>query len=397
MVCAAALCDDDLHVRSVPLWQQGDRRHRRRLRRQRSGRPAMGDRRARIRAVLHRDRQACRGGAVAASGWCSRARRADGNWPRRERNWNGPRRAGRPATSWAPNAWCTEAYPVIRRYARANDVSRCWLYFGSDQDGRGRAAGRRRVLGTRRAALARARAAAAHPPYSAAAQLDRDLPGSISTTRSTWSSRRGSAWIPRRAAAGWRMRGSTTTSATCGAQMRLADLGFDGAGDPDEDWRGRSAVPDVAGRHALRTRNREAPHCTGEARQGRRAEGARRPGRRLGALLDRRRRGQVAMGDLRVGPTARRRLRRRVGVGERRAGRRADRISQRPRNVQCGTPADADGLEWSRVATAAAPIGRLGRVGAGRRRDRPSATGPVTDATGSAAAAADGSDRWAAA
>ncbi len=67
ILCATALCDDDLYVRSVPLWEQRDRRDRRSVRRQRVRRLPARPRRHRVWPVLRRDRAAGRSGAVASA------------------------------------------------------------------------------------------------------------------------------------------------------------------------------------------------------------------------------------------------------------------------------------------------------------------------------------------
>ena len=129
ILCAIALCDDDLHVRSVPLWEQvidaidG---------------PADGSEfddfllvlgAHRLWPVLRRDRPAGRSRAVASA--CRS--------PRRARGWKlatARTQLERATASWAggdraeSQRLVHEAYPAIAEGYRAHDVSRCWLYFG---------------------------------------------------------------------------------------------------------------------------------------------------------------------------------------------------------------------------------------------------------------------------
>ena len=139
----------------------------------------------RLRPVLRRDRPAGRGRTLAAPRRSPRpgARLGTGYAP--EHNWSGRRRLVGRRPRRRPSSWCREAYPVIARYARAHDVSRCWLYLRSDPDGERCAGSRRPVLGARRTALARTGQATAHPSYPVAAQLDRTSFGAGSPRRSS--------------------------------------------------------------------------------------------------------------------------------------------------------------------------------------------------------------------
>lgn len=129
ILCAVALCDDDLHVQSLPLWQEvldvisgpGD------------GTP-------------YSDALLVLGGTGYGRFCVETGRLTEAEpWLRRA-----GARAG--ASSWrlatartqlerATAAWAAgnrplaqdlvhEAYPAIAEHARAHDVSRCWLYFG---------------------------------------------------------------------------------------------------------------------------------------------------------------------------------------------------------------------------------------------------------------------------
>lgn len=127
--CAEALCVDDLHVRSEPLWREvidgldefdGD--------------PAEADR-VRVMAALGYARFCIETGRRAeAEPWLRRAgaRATARGWPLVTAR----TRLERATASWQAGDHATterlvnECYPVIARYARADDVSRCWLYLG---------------------------------------------------------------------------------------------------------------------------------------------------------------------------------------------------------------------------------------------------------------------------
>ena len=166
--CApTALCDDDLHVRSVPLWQNVIDAHRGTGRRQRVDRQPAGARRHRVRQVLHRDR----GRLAEAEPWLRRAgARAEA------REWElatARTRLERATASWAAGrpgdhrGAGPRGLPGDRRVCPRQRRVAMLAVLRADQDVGRRAPGRRRVLGARRTALARARKAAAHPPYSA--------------------------------------------------------------------------------------------------------------------------------------------------------------------------------------------------------------------------------------
>lgn len=129
ILCAVALCDDDLHVQSLPLWQE--------VLDMISG-PGDG--------TLFSDALLVLGGTgygrfcvetgrlTEAEPWLRRAgARA------RARSWR--LATARTQLERATAAWAAgnrplaqdlvhEAYPAIAEHARAHDVSRCWLYFG---------------------------------------------------------------------------------------------------------------------------------------------------------------------------------------------------------------------------------------------------------------------------
>ncbi|KGI70877.1 hypothetical protein MJO55_13170 [Mycolicibacterium rufum] len=129
ILCAVALCDDDLHVQSLPLWQEVL-----------DVISAPGD------GTLFSDALLVLGGTgygrfcvetgrlTEAEPWLRRAgARA------RSRTWG--LATARTQLERATAAWAAgnrplaqdlvhEAYPAIAEHARAHDVSRCWLYFG---------------------------------------------------------------------------------------------------------------------------------------------------------------------------------------------------------------------------------------------------------------------------
>ncbi|WP_185976054.1 hypothetical protein [Mycolicibacterium sp. 018/SC-01/001] len=129
ILCAVALCDDDLHVQSLPLWQQvldaidG---------------PGDGTEHAdalRVLAGTGYGRFCVETGRLTeAEPWLRRAgARA------KARNWRlavARTQLERATAAWAagdrPRAQdlVHEAYPAIADHVRAHDVSRCWLYFG---------------------------------------------------------------------------------------------------------------------------------------------------------------------------------------------------------------------------------------------------------------------------
>jgi hypothetical protein len=129
ILCAVALCDDDLHVQSVPLWEQ----------------------------VIDAIENAADGsefddyllvlGATGYGRFCVETgrlpeaepwlQRAGARAQRREWKLATARtQLERATAAWATNdrphaqSLVHEAYPAIAEHLRAHDVSRCWLYFG---------------------------------------------------------------------------------------------------------------------------------------------------------------------------------------------------------------------------------------------------------------------------
>jgi len=136
VLCATALCDDNLHVRSVPLWDQVL--------------DAIGD----AAGGGERDDHLWIASATGYGRFCvETGRLAEAEpWLRRAQarsQANGWELAGaraqleRAAARWAANDHAgteqlvSEAYPVIARTARAHDVARCWLYLGLTRLGAG--------------------------------------------------------------------------------------------------------------------------------------------------------------------------------------------------------------------------------------------------------------------
>lgn len=129
ILCAAALCDDDLHVQSLPLWEKvfealdgpGD--------------GSVGDDSLRVLAGIGYGRFCVETGRLTeAEPWLRRAgARAQA------RDWrlaNARTELERATAAWAAGDRARAqdlvhgAYPVIADNARAHDVSRSWLYFG---------------------------------------------------------------------------------------------------------------------------------------------------------------------------------------------------------------------------------------------------------------------------
>lgn len=136
VMCATALCDDDLHVRSVPLWanviaEVG-----------KLGGTGEAADHLRVTVGIGYARFCVETGRLAeADPWLRRAEaraRANG-WELATAR----AQLERAAACWAANDHVTterlasQAYPVIARYGRAHDVARCWLYLGLTRLGSG--------------------------------------------------------------------------------------------------------------------------------------------------------------------------------------------------------------------------------------------------------------------
>lgn len=132
LLCAIALCDDDLHVQSLPLWEQvlraiADPAHL-------WGDSEAGDH-LRVAAATEYGRFCVETGRLSeAEPWLRRAgARAQA------RGWElatARTQLERAAACWSAADHATTeqlvsaAQPVIARYARAHDLARCWLYMG---------------------------------------------------------------------------------------------------------------------------------------------------------------------------------------------------------------------------------------------------------------------------
>lgn len=232
--CAVALCDDDLHVRSVPLWQNviaeiGANRHG----------DESGDNLFVIGALGYARYCIETGRLDEAEPWLQRAgaRAAARGWElatartRLERGTACWARGDQMATERLIN----EAYPAIATHARAHDVSRCWLYFGLTRMGAGllRAADESwehaerhwRELGKplhiHRILLQRSWIAITRGRYQ-------DAVGMVEQARACLDESPRSSWL-----AYARLDDHLGTVWRADA---LADLGFDGAGHPDDGW-----------------------------------------------------------------------------------------------------------------------------------------------------------------
>lgn len=233
--CASALCDDDLHVRSEPLWREvldgltvfdtsGD---------------AASDR-SRVLAALAYARFCIETGRRdEAEPWLRRAgaRAASRDWPLIAAR----TKLERASASWSAGDYVTtetlasEAQPVIARYARAEDVARCWFYLGLTKLAVGglqtadecweHAERHLRELGKplaiHRILLQRSWIEIFRGRYDQAVEMvDRAREWLDSSPRSSWLAY---ARLDDHLGTIWRADA-------------LADLGFDGANDPDADW-----------------------------------------------------------------------------------------------------------------------------------------------------------------
>ncbi|OBH43102.1 hypothetical protein [Mycobacterium mantenii] len=232
VLCATALCDDDLHVRSVPLWEKvvdslgaagGSAEH--------------ADYVWVVAATGYGRFCVETGRLPEAEPWLRRAEaRAEAS------GWElatARAQLERAAARWAANDHAgTEelvgrAYPIIARHERAHDVARCWLYMGLTRLGAGaleaadecweHAERHWRDLGKplplHRILLQRSWIAIFWSRFSDAVELiaqARDLLDS--SPRSSWLQY---AQLDNHLGTVWRADA-------------LADLGFDSSGDPDE-------------------------------------------------------------------------------------------------------------------------------------------------------------------
>lgn len=232
VLCATALCDDDLHTRSVPLWE--------RVVGELNDYCGTGQAADHIRVVAGTGygRFCVETGRLAeADPWL---RRAEGR--AQSHGWElatARAQLERAAARWAANDHAgteqlvSEAYPVIARHARAHDIARCWLYMGLTRLGSGaleaadecweHAERHWRELGKplylHRILLQRSWIAIFWSRFADAVEL-------IAQARELLDSSPRSSWLQ-----------YALLDSHLGTVWRadaLADLGFDSSGDPDE-------------------------------------------------------------------------------------------------------------------------------------------------------------------
>lgn len=242
LLCATALCDDDLHVRSLHLWEKAletlDRLN---------DDTELGDQ-LRVIAATGYGRFCVETGRLSeAEPWLRRAgaRAQSKGWELATAR----TQLERAAASWsagnqvATEQLVSEAYPVIARYARAHDVARCWLYLGLTRLAYGalqaadqcweHAEQHWRELGKSlhiyRILLQRSWIAIFRGDFAAAVeQIAQAREWLDSSPRSSWLQY---AQLDNHLGTVWRADA-------------LTDLGFDAAGDPSDTWR------EVEARHA---------------------------------------------------------------------------------------------------------------------------------------------------
>lgn len=232
VLCATALCDDDLHVRSVPLWEKvlDSIEH--------SGNSGERADHLWVTAATGYGRFCVETGRLSeAEPWLRRAEaRAQTN------GWElatARAQLERAAARWAANDHAGteeligQAYPVIARHDRAHDVARCWLYMGFTRLGAGaleaadecwehaerhwRDSGK--PLHLHRILLQRSWIAIFCSHFSDAVEL-------IAQARELLDSSPRSSWL--------QYAQLDNHLGTVWRADALADLGFDSSGDPDE-------------------------------------------------------------------------------------------------------------------------------------------------------------------
>ena len=230
VLCATALCDDDLHARSVPLWEQ-----------------VLGDiddvggefaNHFLTTAATAYGRFCVETGRLAeAEPWLRRAEaRAEANgWELAKATAQLERAAGCWLTGdhESTERLVSEAYPVIARHSRAHDVARCWLYLGFTRLASGaleaaddcwkHAERHWRELGKplhiHRILLQRSWIPIFWSRFAEAVEL-------IAQAREMLDSSPRSSWL--------QYARLDSHLGTVWRADALADLGFDGSGDPDE-------------------------------------------------------------------------------------------------------------------------------------------------------------------
>jgi tetratricopeptide (TPR) repeat protein len=245
VMCASALCDDDLHVQALPLWQMV-------LAALESHADPIGASKAadflRVTAATAYGRFCVETGRLSeAQPWLRRAgARAEAN------GWElatARTQLERAAASWSARDKVTteqlvsQSYPVIARNARAHDVSRCWLYLGltrmaanaleaADQcweqaERHWRELGK--PLHIHRILLQRSWIEIFRGRFAEAVEL-------IAQARAYLDASPRSSWL--------QYARLDSHLGTVWRADALTDLGFDGAGDPSDSWR------EVEARHA---------------------------------------------------------------------------------------------------------------------------------------------------
>lgn len=232
VLCATALCDDDLHVRSVPLWDEvldaiGEA----------GGSGERADYLWITAATAYGRFCAETGRLTEAEPWLRRAQaRAETN------GWElaGARaQLERAAARWAAHDHAgteqlvSEAYPAIARAARAHDIARCWLYMGLTRLGAGALEGADecwehaerhwrefgKPLHLHRILLQRSWIAIFWSHFADAVEM-------IAQARELLDSSPRSSWL--------QYAQLDSHLGTVWRADALADLGFDSSGDPDE-------------------------------------------------------------------------------------------------------------------------------------------------------------------
>jgi hypothetical protein len=231
VLCASALCDDDLHVRSVSLWERvlgaldrlGDSEF---------------DDQLRVAAGTAYGRFCVETGRLTeAEPWLRRAgarARARG-WELAEARTQLERAAARWLVSdhASTEQLVADAFPVLARYERAHDAARCWLYMGLTRLGSGaleaadecweHAERHWRELGKplhlHRILLQRSWIAIFWSRFADAVEL-------IAQARELLDSSPRSSWL--------QYAQLDSHLGTVWRADALADLGFDSSGDPDE-------------------------------------------------------------------------------------------------------------------------------------------------------------------
>jgi hypothetical protein len=243
--CAVALCDDDLHVQSAPLWEQVLPA----ISAMTTGQDESADHLLVVAGTAYGRFCVETGRLAEAQPWLRRAgARASA------RGWElatARTQLERAAASWSggdhlgTEQLVAEAYPVIAEHARAHEVARCWLYFGLTR----MAAGALEAADDSWAHAERHWRELGKPLYIHRILLQRSwIPifrGRFAEAVELVAKARDAldAW-PR---AGWLQYARLDDHlGTIWRADALTDLGFDGAGDPAETWQEAEARQSVA-------------------------------------------------------------------------------------------------------------------------------------------------------